>query len=115
MQVHVSLRTHRLFGMDSTYASLITFLHGSPSSISSQTALSLISHYLAHLQPSWRDTIGPECELYMLSCLLHYWIAACKRKEQSFRIQVAALIWSHCRSIAQRGLLTKTIVNALVM
>ncbi|KAF2165304.1 hypothetical protein M409DRAFT_67177 [Zasmidium cellare ATCC 36951] len=69
--------------------------------------------YLTHLQPSWRDTIGPECELYMLSCLLHYWIAACKRKEQEFRIQVAALIWSHARSIAQRGPLPKTIIKYL--
>lgn len=69
--------------------------------------------YLTHLQQSWRDTIGAECELYMLSCLLHYWIAACKRKEQSFRIQVAALIWSHCRSIAQRSPLPKSVLKCV--
>ncbi|SMY22427.1 unnamed protein product [Zymoseptoria tritici ST99CH_1A5] len=71
--------------------------------------------YLTNLRAEWKDTIGPECELYLLSCLLQYWIAACRQKEQGNRIQVAALIWSHTRSIAQRNTLTKTIIKYLDM
>lgn len=69
--------------------------------------------YLTNLKPEYKEVVGPECELYLLSCLLQYWIAACRQKEQANRIQVAALIWSHCRSIAQRGPLTKTIIKSL--
>lgn len=69
--------------------------------------------YLTNLKPDYREVIGAECELYLLSCLLQYWIAACRQKEQANRIQVAALIWSHTRSIAGRGPLTKTINKCL--
>lgn len=69
--------------------------------------------YLTNLKPEYKEIVGPECELYLLSCLLQYWIAACRQKEQANRIQVAALIWSHTRSIAQREPLTKTIIKSL--
>lgn len=69
--------------------------------------------YLINLQPAWRDVIGPEIELYLLNCLVCYWIEVCRKKESSQRIQVAALAWSHARSIAQRGPLTKTVLKCL--
>ncbi|USW51870.1 Putative helicase, P-loop containing nucleoside triphosphate hydrolase [Septoria linicola] len=69
--------------------------------------------YLANIQPAWREVFGTEGELYLVSNLLHFWIDACRRKEKSSRAQVAALIWSHCRSIAQHGPLTKSIAKNL--
>ncbi|CAK4000049.1 P-loop containing nucleoside triphosphate hydrolase [Lecanosticta acicola] len=71
--------------------------------------------YLINLQASWREVIGPEIELYLLNCLVCFWIDACRKKEGPRRIQVAALAWSHARSIAQRGQLTKTILKCLTL
>ena len=69
--------------------------------------------YLTNIQPAWREVFGTEGELYLVSNLLHFWIDACRRKEKSSRAQVAALIWSHARSIAQHGPLTKSIAKNL--
>lgn len=69
--------------------------------------------YLTNIQPAWREVFGTEGELYLVSNLLHFWIDACRRKEKSSRAQVAALIWSHARSIAQHGPLTKSVAKNL--
>ncbi|EME44870.1 hypothetical protein DOTSEDRAFT_70804 [Dothistroma septosporum NZE10] len=69
--------------------------------------------YLINLQPAWKEVVGAEVELYLVNSLLLYWIEACRQSQQKQRIQVAALIWSHARSIAQRSPLTKTIAKCL--
>lgn len=69
--------------------------------------------YFANIQSSWREVVGTECELYLLDCLLDFWIDAHRNNEQNSRQQVAALIWSHARSIAQQGPLTKSIFKCL--
>ncbi|KAK4623760.1 hypothetical protein CLAFUW4_05812 [Fulvia fulva] len=69
--------------------------------------------YLINLQPAWREVVGAEVELYLINSLLLYWIEACRQSQQKQRIQVAALIWSHARSIAQRSPLKKTIAKCL--
>lgn len=68
--------------------------------------------YLTNLQPSWYEVIATECELYLLNCLLVYWIDGCRRGEQQRRLQTAALIWSHARTIAKQPL-SKTIAKCL--
>lgn len=68
--------------------------------------------YLSNLQSSWYEIIATECELYLLNCLLEYWIEGCRRGEQERRLQTAALIWSHARSIAGQPL-SKTIAKCL--
>ncbi|GIZ45282.1 hypothetical protein CKM354_000845500 [Cercospora kikuchii] len=69
--------------------------------------------YLTNIQPAWREVFGAEGELYLVSNLLHFWTDACRRGEKKSRAQVAALIWDHCRRIAQHGVLSKTIAKNL--
>lgn len=67
--------------------------------------------YLTNLQSETREIIGAEAELYVLSCVLQYWIDASRRKEQVERIEVCALIWNLAGSITKSKGLTKTIVS----
>ncbi|KAM3416704.1 P-loop containing nucleoside triphosphate hydrolase protein [Cercospora zeina] len=69
--------------------------------------------YLTNIQPAWRDVFGAEGELYLVSNLLLFWIDACRHGEKNSRAQVAALIWDHCRRIAQHGVLSKSIAKNL--
>ncbi|EME81421.1 uncharacterized protein MYCFIDRAFT_189548 [Pseudocercospora fijiensis CIRAD86] len=69
--------------------------------------------YLANIQPAWREIFGTEGELYLVNCLLLFWIDACRRKEQPGRQQVAALIWNHAKVIAQQSPLTKSIFKCV--
>ncbi|KAF7185809.1 putative helicase [Pseudocercospora fuligena] len=69
--------------------------------------------YLANIQPAWREVFGTEGELYLVNCLLLFWIDACRRKEQPGRQQVAALIWNHAKAIAQQSPLPKPIFKCL--
>ena len=70
-------------------------------------------NYMTTLQPSWRDTFGSECELYMLNALLMYWIGFCQGKEKSKHAELTALIWHHARSIARTKTVTKEIISAV--
>ncbi|KAK5136723.1 hypothetical protein LTR08_002376 [Meristemomyces frigidus] len=67
--------------------------------------------YLANLQNEFRETVGAEVELYILSCVLQYWIDACRREEQVERIEVGALVWHLAGNITKSKGLTKTIVS----
>ena len=69
--------------------------------------------YLTNMKPAWREVVGAECELYMLSNLVQYWIDACRNDEHAQRVEVAALIWNLARSIMRsksQGL-TKTVAK----
>jgi superfamily II RNA helicase len=65
--------------------------------------------YLASLPSSSRNVVSAECQLYMLSCLLQYWIAACRNEEKSKHMDMAALIWNTCRNIRMSEGLTNEI------
>ncbi|KAK5110672.1 hypothetical protein LTR85_000754 [Meristemomyces frigidus] len=67
--------------------------------------------YLTNLRAEWREVVSAEVELYILSCVLQYWIDACRREEKVQRIEVGALIWNLCTSITKSKGLTKTIVS----
>ncbi|GAB7364637.1 hypothetical protein MBLNU230_g5440t1 [Neophaeotheca triangularis] len=70
--------------------------------------------YAANLQPLWKEQIGAEVDLYLLSVLLTSWVEICRNKEQKRRAGVAALIWSSARNIANgNASLTKTIVSSI--
>jgi hypothetical protein len=70
--------------------------------------------YLTSIQDAWRAVIGAEIELYMVNCLVQFWIGACADKEQKQRrLQVTALIWSHLRSIMQQSPLQKSITKSI--
>lgn len=65
--------------------------------------------YLARMQSGWRDVVAAECELYMLSSLLQFWISACRRGEQSRHMELTALIWNTAGKITQSRSITKQI------
>ncbi|WPH03167.1 Hypothetical protein R9X50_00604300 [Acrodontium crateriforme] len=67
--------------------------------------------FLANIKSDWKEVVGAEVELFMLSSLVQYWINACRDKEQSTRIEVTALIWNTARSITQSKSITKTIAS----
>ncbi|KAF1821942.1 P-loop containing nucleoside triphosphate hydrolase protein [Dissoconium aciculare CBS 342.82] len=70
--------------------------------------------YLTTIQDAWRAVVGAEVELYMVSCLVQYWINVCAEKEQKQRrLQVTALTWSHLRSIGQQPPLQKSITRCI--
>jgi len=69
--------------------------------------------YYGNLQASWREVIAAECHLYMLNCVLDFWIEVCRLKEQARRIEVAALLWNLCRDVMQSKGLTKTIASSV--
>ncbi|KAK0860801.1 hypothetical protein LTR91_005305 [Friedmanniomyces endolithicus] len=69
--------------------------------------------YLTGLQASWRDVLEAECQLYMLNCVLRYWIDACRRNEQQRRVEVTALIWNLASQVMQSRGLTKTVVASV--
>lgn len=48
------------------------------------------STYLLKSQPSWREVVGPECELYVLSCLLRFWSRSSKHNDMHISSQVLA-------------------------
>ena len=67
--------------------------------------------YLANLQSEWREIVGAEVELYILSCVLQFWIDACRRKEQVQRVEVGALVWNLAGNITKSKSITKTIAT----
>ncbi|EMC93796.1 hypothetical protein BAUCODRAFT_124551 [Baudoinia panamericana UAMH 10762] len=67
--------------------------------------------YLTGLQSSSREVVEAEVKLYMLNCVLQYWIDACRRKEQHRHVEVTALIWSLAGEVVKSRGLTKTIVQ----
>ncbi|KAK5726136.1 hypothetical protein LTR17_013038 [Elasticomyces elasticus] len=69
--------------------------------------------YLTGLQSTWRDVLEAECQLYMLNCVLRYWIDACRRGEQQRRVEVTALIWNLASQVMQSRGLTKTVVSSV--
>ncbi|KAK4544752.1 hypothetical protein LTR36_004001 [Oleoguttula mirabilis] len=67
--------------------------------------------YLTNLRAEWREVVGAEVELYILSCVLQYWIDACRRDEKVERIEVGALLWNISGNVLKGKGLTKTIVS----
>ncbi|KAK5112755.1 hypothetical protein LTR62_003853 [Meristemomyces frigidus] len=67
--------------------------------------------YVANLQSTSRDVLEAEIQLYMLNCVLQYWIDAVRRKEHSRRIEVTALIWHLAGQVMRSKGLTKTVAN----
>ena len=66
--------------------------------------------YLASLAPALRNVIAAECQVYMLSCLLQYWSAVCRKNEKDQHLELAALIWATCRDTLGSAGVTKEIV-----
>ncbi|KAK3113657.1 hypothetical protein LTR53_008839 [Teratosphaeriaceae sp. CCFEE 6253] len=71
--------------------------------------------YLLGLRPGWRDVLEAECQLYMLNCVLRYWIDACRSNEQHLRVESTALIWSLATQVVQSKGLTKTIATRIAL
>ncbi|KAK5073495.1 hypothetical protein LTR64_007368 [Lithohypha guttulata] len=69
--------------------------------------------YLQSLQPSWRDIVGPECELYMISCLAQIWVECSRTGQQKQAFHIAALIWNHAQNISQAADLPDSIIKGL--
>ncbi|TKA25301.1 hypothetical protein B0A50_06205 [Salinomyces thailandicus] len=69
--------------------------------------------YLASLQSAWREVIGAEVELFILNCVLQYWIDACRRKEQVQRKEVCALLWYLAGNITKSKGLTKAVLQSV--
>ncbi|KAK5322279.1 hypothetical protein LTR70_003780 [Exophiala xenobiotica] len=69
--------------------------------------------YMGNQSSTWRETIGAECELYMLNCLILCWKEACHKQLQAQSLHIPALIWSHVRSISQSSNLPRAIVSAI--
>lgn len=69
--------------------------------------------YMGNQSSIWRETIGAECELYMLNCLILCWKEACHKRLQAQSLHVPALIWSHVRYISQSSNLSRAIVSAI--
>ncbi|KAI7417662.1 P-loop containing nucleoside triphosphate hydrolase protein, partial [Hortaea werneckii] len=67
--------------------------------------------YLTTLKSDWREIISAEVELFILSCVLEYWISACRQKEQVQRKEVCALIWFLASNITNSKGLTRNIVG----
>lgn len=67
--------------------------------------------YLANIKSQVREVIEAEVQLYLVNCVLQYWIDACRRKEQTRRLEVTALIWNLAGQVMQSKSLTKTIVG----
>jgi len=70
-----------------------------------------VKDYITNLQAAWREVVAAECQLYMLSCVVQYWIDACRRKEQEKKLEVVALIWNLSRDVMSSKGLTQTIVS----
>ena len=66
--------------------------------------------HFASLPPASRNVVAAECQLYMLSCLLEYWTALCRKNERNQHIEVTALIWNTCRNIMGSDGQTKEIL-----
>ena len=69
--------------------------------------------YLTALKPQWKEAFGAECELYMLSALVQYWILLCQGKEKEKHIELTALIWHHAREITRTKNVTQEIISAV--
>ncbi|KAK3677050.1 hypothetical protein LTR78_003255 [Recurvomyces mirabilis] len=65
--------------------------------------------YVTNLQATWQDVLEAEVRLYMLNCVLQYWIDAVRRKEHSRRVEVTALIWNLAESVMKSKGLTKAV------
>lgn len=70
--------------------------------------------YMGNQSSTWKETMGAECELYMVNCLVLCWKEACHKQLQAQSLHIPALIWSHVRSISQSSNLSKAIVSAIV-
>lgn len=67
--------------------------------------------YLTSVRLEWREVLEAELQLYMLNCLIEYWLQACRKNEQKQRVEVLALIWQTARNVLESSGLTKTIVS----
>ncbi|KAK6440119.1 hypothetical protein LTR95_003663 [Oleoguttula sp. CCFEE 5521] len=71
--------------------------------------------YLATVRKEWKEVVEAEVRLYMLHCLVQFWLEACRQKEQQRRIELVALIWDVARAVMKSDGLTKTIVSCVDM
>nr|POF06890.1 putative helicase [Quercus suber] len=69
--------------------------------------------YLTRMQPAWREVVAAECELYMLSALLQFWIDVCRRGDRSKHMELTALIWNTADKITSSSSLTKQIAACI--
>ncbi|KAK3724839.1 hypothetical protein LTR37_000887 [Vermiconidia calcicola] len=65
--------------------------------------------YLASLPSASRNIVAAECESYMLSCLLHYWVEVCRKGDKDRNLEITALIWSTAQEVYDSPGLTKEI------
>lgn len=70
-------------------------------------------NYFSSLPAHWQLVVSPECELYMVNCLLELWSKVCIRGQQGQWMHILALIWDHIQSICKRQTLPKPIYDAV--
>jgi ATP-dependent RNA helicase DDX60 len=69
--------------------------------------------YITNASSTVRDVVEAEVRLYMLNCVLIFWIEAVRRKEKMQRIEITALIWDLCRAAVESHGLTKQVLSSV--